>query len=110
MTRERTSGCGAQHGSRKGSLMGLRHCAARFVVRRAKNAIRDTQYPIRYTLLYSCRESSTNRPCFMQNKANFKNSQMDIKLNISRDYEKKSNWTFGENKPNRRPLAGNPKL
>jgi hypothetical protein len=22
---------------------------------------------------------------------------------------KKSKWTFGENKPNRRPLAGNPK-
>jgi hypothetical protein len=36
----------------------------------------------------------------MQNKANFKNSQMDIKLSISRDYEKKSKWTFGENKPN----------
>jgi hypothetical protein len=41
------------------------------VMRRAKNAIRDTQYPIRYTLLYKCRESSTNRLCFLQNKANF---------------------------------------
>jgi hypothetical protein len=25
---------------------------------------------------------------------------MDIKLNISRDYEKKAYWTLGENKPN----------
>jgi hypothetical protein len=37
---------------------------------------------------------------FLQNKANFQKSQMDVKLNISRDYEKKSKWTFGENKPN----------
>ena len=25
---------------------------------------------------------------------------MDVKSNISRDYEKKSNWTLGESKPN----------
>jgi hypothetical protein len=35
----------------------------------------------------------------MQNKANFQKSQMDVRLNISRIYEKKSDWTFGENKP-----------
>jgi len=40
-------------------------------------------------LLYNCRESSTNRPIFMQNKANFQKSQMDVKLNILRYYEKK---------------------
>jgi len=51
-------------------------------------------------LLYNCRESSTNRPLFMQNKANLGKSQMDVRLNISRDYEKKPCWTFGENKPN----------
>jgi len=39
-------------------------------------------------LLYNCRESSTNRPYFMQNKANFRKSQMDISLIITRDYEK----------------------
>jgi hypothetical protein len=92
MTRERTSGCGAQHG--------LRHCAARFVVHRAKNAIRDTQYPIRCILLYNCRECSTNRPLFMQNKANLRKSQVNVNLVITRDYEKKSNRTLGENKPN----------
>jgi hypothetical protein len=36
---------------------------------------------------------------FMQNKANFKKSQIDIKLNVSSDYEKKSKRTLGENKP-----------
>jgi len=35
----------------------------------------------------------------LQNKANYKNDQMDIKLNISSDYEKKLHWTLGENKP-----------
>jgi hypothetical protein len=51
-------------------------------------------------LFYNCREHSTNRPIFMQNKANFRKSQMDVKLNKTRDYEKISHWTFGENKPN----------
>jgi len=41
----------------------------------------------------------------MQNKANFKKSQMDVKLNISRDYEKKSKWTLGENKPKTNPIS-----
>jgi len=36
----------------------------------------------------------------MQNKANFKNSQMYVSLNISRDYEKVLHWTLGENKAN----------
>jgi hypothetical protein len=50
-------------------------------------------------LFHSCRELSTNRPYFLQNKANFRKSQMDVKLIITRDYEKKSKWTLGENKP-----------
>jgi hypothetical protein len=74
--------------------------SASCVMRRAKNAIRDTQYPIRYILLYNCKECSTNRPCFMQNKANFRKSQMDVNLSMTKYYEKKSNRTFGENKPN----------
>jgi hypothetical protein len=41
----------------------------------------------------------------MQNKANFQKSQVNVKLNISRDYEKKSNWTLGENKPNSKPIS-----
>jgi len=40
----------------------------------------------------------------LQNKANFGKSQMDVKLIITRDYEKKMNRTFGENKPNQSQL------
>jgi len=29
---------------------------------------------------------------------------MDVRLNISRDYEKKTNRTLGENKPNSKPI------
>jgi hypothetical protein len=50
-------------------------------------------------LFDSCRELSTNRPVILQNKANSQKSQMNVRLNISRDYKKKSKWTLGENKP-----------
>jgi len=39
-------------------------------------------------LLYNCKECSTNRPCFMQNKANFRKSQIDVNLIMTREYEK----------------------
>ena len=32
---------------------------------------------------------------------------MDVRLNISRAYENKSNWTLGENKPNSNPNKPN---
>jgi len=60
-------------------------------------------------LLYNRRELSTKRPSldlarddiiFMQNKANLRKSQVNVNLVITRDYEKKSNRTLGENKPN----------
>jgi len=40
-------------------------------------------------MAYKCRECSTNRPIIMQNKANLRKSQMDVKLNMSSDYEEK---------------------
>ncbi|OHB55264.1 MAG: hypothetical protein A2173_01320 [Planctomycetes bacterium RBG_13_44_8b] len=49
---------------------------------------------------YNCKERSTKRPIFMQNKANLRKSQVNVNLIIARDYEKKSNRTLGENKPN----------
>jgi len=58
-------------------------------------------------VFYNCRESSTNRPCFLQNKANLQETRMDVRLNISRDYENKSNWTLGENKPKTKPNKAN---
>ncbi len=43
----------------------------------------------------------------MQNKANFKKSQVDVTPIIIMDYEEKSNWTLGENKPNSKPIKAN---
>jgi len=56
-------------------------------------------YAIRYTLyerratsderrngLYICRESSTNRPIFMQNKPNLLDAQMNITSAITMNY------------------------
>ncbi len=37
---------------------------------------------------------------FMQNKPNFRKSQMNVNSLLTKDYENKSNWTLGENKPN----------
>ncbi len=35
----------------------------------------------------------------MQNKANFRKSQMNVNPLAIMNYEEKSNWTLGENKP-----------
>ncbi len=43
----------------------------------------------------------------MQNKANFQKSQVDVSLYNTTDYERKSNWTLGENKPNSNPNKAN---
>jgi hypothetical protein len=40
----------------------------------------------------------------MQNKANLLESQMNVSPVITREYENKSNWTLGENKPNTNPI------
>ena len=43
----------------------------------------------------------------MQNKANFKKSQVNVNLYNITDYEEKSDWTPGENKPNSNPNKAN---
>jgi len=43
----------------------------------------------------------------MQNKANLLNAQMNVTSIITTDYENKSNWTLGENKPNSNPIKAN---
>ncbi len=43
----------------------------------------------------------------MQNKPNFRKSQMNVNLYNTRDYENKRNWTLGENKPNSNPIKPN---
>ena len=61
--------------------------------------------PIRH--LYICREASTNQLLFMQNKPNFRKSQMNVKSYNTKDYENKRDWTLGENKPNSNPIKPN---
>jgi len=39
----------------------------------------------------------------MQNKPNFQKSQMNLNLYNTTDYERKRDWTLGENKPNSKP-------
>ena len=43
----------------------------------------------------------------MQNKPNFRKSQMNLNIYIQKDYENKLNWTLGENKPNSNPIKPN---
>jgi len=43
----------------------------------------------------------------MQNKPNFKDTQMNVSIFSQKDYENKSNRTLGENKPNSNPIKAN---
>ncbi len=43
----------------------------------------------------------------MQNKPNFQKSQMNVNPYNTTDYERKRNWTHGENKPNSNPIKAN---
>ncbi len=64
----------------------------------------DIYVPIRH---YICREPSTNQLLFMQNKPNFRKSQMNVSIFSKKAYENKSNWTLGQNKPNSNPIKPN---
>jgi len=50
--------------------------------------------------LYICRELSTNQLLFMQNKPNLQKAKMNVSIYSQTDYENKSDWTIGQNKPN----------
>jgi len=43
----------------------------------------------------------------MQNKPNFRKSQMNVNPYILTAYENTSNWTLGQNKPNSNPIKPN---
>ncbi len=43
----------------------------------------------------------------MQNKANLLDAQINVSSVKTKDYENKSNWTLGENKPNTNPNKAN---
>ncbi len=44
---------------------------------------------------------------FMQNKAKFRKSQMNVNPVITREYRNISNWTLGENEPKTNPIKAN---
>jgi len=58
-----------------------------------------------------CRQYSTSveNPLqidlFLQNKPNFRKSQMNVSFLYTKDYENISGWTLGENKPNSNPIS-----
>ncbi len=43
----------------------------------------------------------------MQNKANFRKSQVNANTFTQKAYEYKRDWTLGENKPNSKPIKAN---
>jgi hypothetical protein len=46
----------------------------------------------------------------MQNKPNLLDAQMNVSIFSKMDYENKSNWTLGQNKPNSNPISVKPKM
>ena len=57
--------------------------------------------------LYICRESSTNRPHFMQNKPNFPDDQMYVTVFYTKEYENRPNCKLDGNKANTKPNKPN---
>ena len=59
----------------------------------------------RYARLFTCLSNPFNHfTMIMQNKPNLLVSQINVNTVKTRDYENKSNWTLGENKPNSKPI------
>jgi len=60
--------------------------------------------------LYTCRDSSTDDErtlqihLFVQNKANFRKSQMNVSKLLVMDYDKMDTWSSGKNKPKTKPI------
>ncbi len=52
-------------------------------------------------------ENTLQISSFMQNKPNFRKSQMNVSIFSQKDYENKSNWTLGQSKPNSNPNKPN---
>jgi len=63
--------------------------------------------PARHPKCSTTVESSLQIGPFMQNKANFRKSQMNVTPLVIMNYEEKSDWTLGENKPNSKPIKAN---
>ncbi len=70
-------------------------------------AILNTQYAIRASALYICRELSTNHLLFMQNKPNFQDAQMNVNIYYIKDYQIFIPLAGQKNKPNSNPIKPN---
>jgi len=63
-----------------------------------------------FKALYNCRDTFTDVmsplqiKLFMQNKAKFRKSQMNVNKVLTKDYEKKTLSEHGKNKPNSNPI------
>ncbi len=70
--------------------------------------IRNTLYASRFTKLPSTSvENPLQINLFMQNKPNFRKSQMNVSIFSQMDYENLSDWTIGQSKPNSNPNKPN---
>jgi len=58
------------------------------------------RFSVPTNFFYNCRESSTNRRYFLQNKANLPDDQMSASSFSTKDYENQPIRRLGENKPN----------
>jgi hypothetical protein len=77
------------------------------VPRDMRYAILDTQYAIRASALYICRERSTNQLFLCKTNPILSavgGLQMHLSAYLKMSYENKHNWTLGENKPNSNPI------
>ncbi len=55
----------------------------------------------------STKDYVRNYDLFMQNKPNFRKSQMNVSIFSQKAYENIANWTIGESKPNSNPNKPN---
>ncbi len=56
-----------------------------------------------FSPLYTNEYRVSRYESFMQNKPNLRNAEMNVSEDYTEDYENKSDWTLGENKPNSNP-------
>jgi hypothetical protein len=85
------------------TLVHFRHFSSLFTNLPAYKAA-DIYVPIRH---YICREPSTNQLFLCKTNPILSvvgGLQMNVTIFSTTDYENKSNWTLGENKPNSNPI------
>ncbi|MGB2809448.1 MAG: hypothetical protein WBC22_17030 [Sedimentisphaerales bacterium] len=64
----------------------------------------------RFKALYNCRDTFTDVmsplqiKLFMQNKPNFRKSQMNVNKVLTKAYDKMDTWSIGKNKANTKPI------